>query len=140
CLDFARAIIAAWPENPYAGGFYAQDERADLLSSLARLGDVELLKSYLREVLLKDVSVDPSKSLPGVCQEYGWGTFRPELETLFKASTNETIERNGRILEQICLSKPRKKKGWSELCEALAERTLSALEAIDQEPSQRHFR
>ena len=37
------------------------------------------------------------------------------------ASTNpETMERNVRLLEDICLAKPRKKEGWAELCTALA--------------------
>jgi hypothetical protein len=45
------------------------------------------------------------------------------------------MERNVRLLEQICLTKPRQKQGWGELCASLARDLGSAIEAIDQEPS-----
>ena len=46
-----------------------------------------------------------------VCQKYGWGTFQHELQAVMKSTTTETIERNVRLLEHICLAKPRKKEG-----------------------------
>ena len=81
--------------------------------------------------MIKDAAVDPGKSLDDVFKKHGWATFRGELEALFKATKLETLERNVRLLERICLAKPRKKDGWSELCETLANATVESLEAID---------
>ena len=78
---------------------------------LAALGDPGLIGRFLGEVMIKDAAVDPGKSLVEVCQTYGWDTFRDELESLFKNTTIETVERNVRLLEEICLSTPRKTGG-----------------------------
>src|SRR5947208_14049493 len=47
----------------------------------------------------------------------------------------QTLERNVRLLEHICSAKPRKKAGWGELCARLAQELVSAVEAMDQQPS-----
>ena len=65
--------------------------------------------------MIKDVAVDPGKSLVDVCQTYGWDTYRHELEALFKNTTIGSLERNVRLLEEICLANPRKQKeAWTE--------------------------
>jgi hypothetical protein len=140
CVDFAAAIIARWRENPYALDFTQEEKPDTLLKSLAVLDEPGLIKAYLGEVMTKDASVDPGKSLLGVLQQHGWGTFQQELEVLFKRTTAETIERNVRLLEQIASAKPRKKGGWVELCAALAEAALQALDVIDQENASFDYR
>jgi hypothetical protein len=133
CVAFARAILANWKGNPYPWRFRQKEERTPLTWLLARLDEPGLIKAFLGEVMTRDASVDPGKSLLEVCRKYGWETFRPELEVLFDKTANETIERNVRLLELVCLAKPGKKEGWAELCEALARRAIGALERIDQE-------
>jgi hypothetical protein len=92
-----------------------------------------VVKAYLGEVVMKDASVNPGKALVAVCQRHGWGTFRRELEVVFKSTATATLERSVRLLEQVCLAKPRKKDGWTELCATAAQATLQALETVDQE-------
>src|ERR1700722_8854221 len=52
---------------------------------------------------------------------------------VFQGTTSDTIERNMRFLDHLCLARPRKKEGWGELCQALAQAILQALETIDRE-------
>jgi hypothetical protein len=133
CLEFAGRIIARWQENPYDYGFPEEKPESDtLLPSLLLLDEPRLIKEYLSTVLIRDVSVDPGKALLKVCEKYGWETFQRELEVVFNNTKAETIERNIRLLEHLCLARPRKKEGWSELCAALARATLQALKAIDE--------
>jgi hypothetical protein len=132
CVDFAATIVARWRENPY-GSRDEATETGGLLRALLALDEPRLIKGYLGEVMLKDASVDPGKAVAAVAQKYGWETFRPELEAVVKATTTETLRRTVRLLEAVCLAKPRKKAGWAELCRALAEGMVAALEALDRE-------
>ena len=131
CIDLARRDPHEVAENPYARGPEEKPENADLLGLLVLLEDPGLIGRVLGDVMIKDAAVDPGKSLDDVFKAYGWATFRGELEALFKATKLETLERNVRLLERICLAKPRKKDGWNELCETLANATVESLEAID---------
>jgi hypothetical protein len=140
CLEFATAIMATWRENPYSGPFTRPAEPCALLPLLAVLDEPGLIRAYLGQVLTKDAAVDPGKALARVCRQHGWGTFQRELEVVFQRTTAETIERNVRLLEQLCLAKPRKPEGWIELCGSLAQATLQALEAIDQEKAAHDYR
>jgi hypothetical protein len=131
-IDFAATIIAKWPEQPYPDPFSEKAGSSALFPSLVALDEPGLIKAYLGKVLAKDASVDPGKALATVCQKHGWGTFRAELETVFQGTTAETLQRNVRLLEHVCLARPRKKAGWDELCRGLAEALVGALERIDR--------
>ncbi|MDB5309914.1 MAG: hypothetical protein JWO38_4116 [Gemmataceae bacterium] len=131
CITFATTIIAGWKDRAYAG-YDPRPEPCPLMPSLEGLDDPGLIKAYLTGVVARDASVEPGKSLVRVCQKHGWETFRPELETLFKSTTSETIDRTVRLLEQFCLVKARKKEEWLGLCTALAQAAVRALEEIDQ--------
>jgi hypothetical protein len=139
CVDFAAAIIARWPENPYGGGFGVIPERSPLFPSLVALDEPGLVKTYLGEVLPKDAAADPGKSLATVCKKHGWAAFRPELEAAFKQTTSQTLERNVRLLEHLCLATPKKGEG-TELCQVLARSLVEALERIDQEAARYDWR
>ena len=123
CIDLATAILARWREHRYARAHPQESGTGNLLETLVALDDPKLIRDFLGDVMAKDASVDPGKSLVAVCQSYGWGTFPQELLTVMKGTTNDMMERNVRLLEQICLAKPRKKEGWRELCATLAHRT-----------------
>src|SRR5207248_7912204 len=133
CLELARAILAKWPESSFAPLHPKESGTGDLLKSLTALDDPTLIRQFLGDVLVKDAAVDPGKSIAAIGQTYGWGTFQQELLTVMKSTTIETIERNVRLLEPICLAKPRKKAGWGELCTGLAHELVSAIAKIDQE-------
>ena len=135
CLDLASAILAKWSENRYAQAHPQEPITDDLLKTLAALDEPRLIGDFLGSVMIKDAAIDPGKSLGVLCQTYGWGTFQQELLTLMKSTTNETMERNVRLLEHLCSAKPRKKVGWCELCALLAQELVLAVEEIDQKPS-----
>ncbi len=139
CLEFAGRILAQWEANPFRGRPSTEEDAdaADAMAPLARLDDAELIRTYLRVVLVKDASLEPGKATVKTIVRHGWATFRPELETLFQATDGETIERNVRLLERMCLASARgdgKKSdevNARETCRLLAEAAVAALEAID---------
>jgi hypothetical protein len=133
CLALAAAVLARWPENPYAHAYHEEPKTDDLLKTLTALDDPGLIHGLLAQVMIKDRAVDPGKALVTVCQKYGWGTFQPELLAVMKGTTAETLARNLRLLEHFCGAKPRAKEGWLELCGALAHAFIAALEALDRE-------
>lgn len=132
CIRFAASILERWKPNSFIKGWDEKEQKDTMLRSLAALGDADLISTYLGEVLPKDTSADPGKALAEVCQKYGWHTFRPQLEGVVRSTTRETIERNIRLLEHVCLARPGKKEGWRELCESLGRIIVGALEESDQ--------
>jgi hypothetical protein len=131
CAGLARVILARWRERPHAWAFEEGPKSGGLLKSLVALDEPELIRSFLGEVLIKDVTVDPAKSLVAVCRKYGWPTYRRELETVCKGTTAETLGRNVRLLEHVCSAGAGEAPGWAELCRALGRELLTALETID---------
>jgi hypothetical protein len=140
CLDLAAAILARWPENPYPSAHRGEEpDPGDVLTPLAALDDPKLIARFLGEVPIKDASVEPGQSLVSVCQKHGWTTFQQELVAVCRGTTEQTLERNVRLLEQVCAAKPRKKEGWNELCGVLAEELVLALEKVDGEKASYHW-
>lgn len=136
CLDLAAALLRNWPAQPHSYGYAPvreKPEEADLLKLLGILGDVKLIGTFLGEVMLKDVAVDPGRSIVTVCREHGWKTFQRELLALFRSTTVHSLERHVRLLEHICSARGPTKDGWLELCEALSQETVSALETLDRD-------
>jgi hypothetical protein len=140
CIDLARTILARWPEDRYAHKGHDEPETGDLLETLAALEDPALIAAFLGDALVKDASAEPGESLGAVCQKYGWTTFERELLTLMKGTTNETLERNVALFEQIGTARPRKNEGWKELSERLAQALAGSLETIDGKRSSYDWR
>jgi hypothetical protein len=127
------AILEQWPELPYMNDYGDQkDGPGNVPTLLEALDDPALVKTYLGEVMGKDVSATAGKSLVRMMEHFGWPTFERELSAIVAATTNATLERNVRLVEQICLARPRNKEGWAELCRTLANAAFSALEGLDQ--------
>jgi hypothetical protein len=135
CVALAVAILAKWPVILFVRDGPKEPKTGEFLETLALLDDSSLIRDFLGVVMVKDVSIDPGQSLVPRLQSHGWGAFQPELLTLLESTNLETMERNVRLLEPICLAKPGKKKaGWDQLCTALAQALVSAVEAVDQTP------
>lgn len=134
CLELATAILANWTERKYASTRFEEPGYEDLLKALTELGDSALIARFFREVMNKDVSVDPGEGLVSTCRTLGWETFSQELQTVMEETNNETVARNVRLLEHLCLAKPRKQKGWNELCQTLAQALVKAIKSVDQNP------
>jgi hypothetical protein len=135
-IGFAAAIIRNWPDLPY--GVFSHDSggKSPLFDSLSALDEPKLIDAYLGEVMPKDASVDPGKTLVTVCENHGWGAFRKSLEVAFRATTSATVARNVRLLEHLSSVRLRKDARWAELCSSLAESAVAALVKIDQEPKE----
>lgn len=139
CLALARAIVARWPDSPHAHSYPPAPETGAPLQLLAALDDASLITTFLGEVMLKDVAVDPGQSLVTVCRQYGWETFHKELTALIRGTTVASLERNVRLLEHVCSAGARKSEGWLELCGALGQEAVAALETLDQDQAQTHW-
>lgn len=133
CLELAAAILANWPSTLYNHGYRQEEKRSELLPALAALDDPKLIGAYLSGVLVKDADEDPGKALVTACKKHGWQTFQDQLLAVFENTAPATIERNVKLLEQIALANPGDKEPWLELCRALANKTVSALEKLEQE-------
>ncbi len=144
CVAFAATILTRWPTRTYAHDFgplgKPEEQALPLLPLLAPLGEAALIKSYLGGVLIRDVTADPGDALPAVCQQFGWETLRPELEGLIQQTTAETLERNVRVLESLCLTKPRRQAGWADACAALVREAVQALERVDEARASSDYR
>ncbi len=134
CVALASAILAGWRASPRGWSEPGAAEKDGLLASLAALDEPALISRYLGEVMIKDGAIEPGKSLPALCEKYGWGTFRAELRSVIAGTTDANMGRNARMLEQICSARPRKKEGWADLAGTLARDLVSAIEATDAKP------
>jgi hypothetical protein len=130
CLDFTRHLIAHWRPKPY-GGFGEKSEPCELVPALVRFDEPQLIQDFLRQVMTRDVSVEVTASLLKVCERHGWSAFRDAFSGLFRGTTAGSLPRNVRLLEQVCAGRWRRTPEWLGLCEALAQETITALEAID---------
>lgn len=139
CLAFARTTVQEWKRAWGGYGGFEDDKACKLLPSLERLDDVELIRAYLRNVVAKDPSVKPGKPLVTICKKHGWPTFRKELESVFRETTVDSIDRNLHLLARLCSAKASGEVGWAELVESLATAWLADLERIDKTPRTGHY-
>jgi hypothetical protein len=98
-----------------------------LLPMLGELGDVSLIASWIRNVLARDVFVDPGTTFGDLCQEHGWTRFRDELLDVFNNPPNVAIERNARLLADLSLRKDRNGERL-DLCFELSQRIMRSVE------------
>lgn len=133
CLEFAERIIANWPTREFAKG-YGGDKAADspMLPLLENLDDPSLVANWLRDGLARDASIEPGKTLGKILARHGWSIFRDELRTLYKNTSNETIERNARLLEDWSRRKDQN-ADRRKLCAELGQEMVGALQRLDAE-------
>jgi hypothetical protein len=142
CVEFAKRIIASWPERKFAQRYYhPRDEdkgQASLLSQLEMLADPALVSAYIGGVLAKDASADPGQELVAVCRQHGWLTFQDELRNLLADTSNETLERHARLLADFALRKD-KDTDRKALCAELARELMAAMERWNPNGSRRNW-
>ncbi len=105
-----------------------------LLCLLGELGDASPIAAWIREVLARDATVVPDKVLGDVCKQHGWRTFRDELREVFANTSNDTLERNARLLADWALGKD-KDAERARLCSELAQQLLAAVEHWSPRPA-----
>jgi hypothetical protein len=108
------------------------------LALLQELGEADLIASYIRAVLVKDVSVDPGAVLGDVCEQHGWATFQDELLGLFEKTSNETLERHSRLLADLS-TRDKKNADRRKLCSKLADEMMAAVERWDPKGPRRDW-
>ena len=104
-LELASRILERWPANPYRGvdgdrtGARSRHDPSRLLS---RLGDIGLIRLYLRDVLVRDAQLEPGAGVARIVDRWGWAALRADLVALFEATDAETLGRNARLLDRLC--------------------------------------
>lgn len=139
CLALAEKILAGWPAQSYRG--YGPVERRsalDPMRPLRQLGERQLIRTYLSDVLVKDAALEPGSATVLAILDQGWETFRPELQALVESTSRETIERNVRLLDRLCIARLRRvkksqDKAARETCRIVADGVVVALNRIDAE-------
>ena len=129
--QFAEAVARNW--KPKRDRRDKDDLEPFLFKALAGLGDPGLIRAYLSQVLPQDPYSDPGTLLVAACEPHGWAAFQAELRSLVAGTTVATLERNARLVQTLCLAKPKKDKALPALREALAARLAAALVEIDQQ-------
>jgi hypothetical protein len=136
CRELAAAIVARWPVQDLtrvrAGPECETSPATHLLECLVELDDPHLIGDFLGTAPIQDVSADPGPSLALVGQKYGWAAFQAQLASLMRGTSVRTTDRNVRMLETIATARPRKKAGWADLCKALAQALIAAIEDLDR--------
>ncbi len=128
CGEFADRIIANWPERKYSRAFNKPGgSKAQMLTAFEVLDDASLLVRWLHGVLAKDVSIEPGRPLGDLCAHFGWSVFRTELERVFARTSNETVERNARLLADWSL-RTDKDADRRKLCAMLADGMMTFIE------------
>jgi hypothetical protein len=130
CTEFAAIIINRWSKSP---GDRAPEAGVALSASLAKLDDPALIRTFLTQVVARDPSVEPDKTLAKTFEQHGWKSFQNELMPIFENTTVDSLERNVQFLEHLSEAKPRQKADWLALCHLFAQKVVSALERIDRE-------
>lgn len=128
CAEFAGKIIDRWDpglgyRGPRLGGI--------LLAIVVQIDDAQLIGAFLNRVVARDSSVEPDEFLTGAFDKHGWATFQDALTTVFAGTTVETLTRNMRLLDRLCSAKSRPKGERLTVCAILAQKALSALDALD---------
>ncbi len=138
CIDFANRIIASWPERKYRSRYSVSyshtthresQEVVPLLPLLGKLGNTLLISQWIKQVLGRDVSIEPGKALGNICKQQGWITFEDELKDVFRKTDNESVERNAHIIAELCKRKERD-PDREELCNQLVSILLTSLKVL----------
>ncbi|HET6573365.1 MAG TPA: 2OG-Fe(II) oxygenase [Fimbriiglobus sp.] len=147
CVEFATTVLARC-----AGTHCGDAEANDLLGTLTDLGEPELVRAFLCDVVAGSRGIRPGKAVRAACETFGWATFRKELTGLFTATavdpvtrvagpSADQLERNLGLLEAVCVTRSRRKGDDGErirLCTGLAGAFASGLESLDAAAATSH--
>jgi hypothetical protein len=139
CLSFAAAIIDSWQASRRSSWNKSDPvNRGVFLPLLQELGDPDLVRRFLSQVMVGDGGMQIDNSFGKFCKQHGWASFEAELTSVIETTTAATINRNAELLATLCLQRD-KNAERIELCIRLAERAIKSLEAFDQQPSENNW-
>ncbi|VAX37320.1 hypothetical protein MNBD_UNCLBAC01-57 [hydrothermal vent metagenome] len=126
CITFSKAIIDQWKSS---NNNYEHDdpEVKQLLTVLIALEDVDLLKKFVKNVLVSDFTGKEGKQIVKICQQYGWITFQKELTLMLEQEEENKCSKFAQILEHLCCQKIKSDKNRLKVCRSLATKMLQCL-------------
>jgi predicted 2-oxoglutarate/Fe(II)-dependent dioxygenase YbiX len=138
CLQFARAIIARWPQRLFGHGPLAAEAKSpldDLPKYVLLLHDRDTVAMFLSKLAEQDPSLPLKSFIVDVCREFGANAFAQQLKQLLSAQTNvrgrrETAYRDVEWLAALCCDKQAdadKSALAEELCALAAARFCEPL-------------
>ena len=139
CLSFAAAIIDSWQASRRS--FWDETDHVNrdiFLPLLQELGNPDLVRRFLSQVMVGDGGMQLDRSFGKFCKQHSWAKFEAELMSVIEATTAATINRNAVLLATLCLQRDRSAERI-ELCARLAEQATKSLEAFDQQPSENNW-
>jgi hypothetical protein len=137
CAEFANTITDRWGGGL---GYRSEIVGGNLLAFVLQIDDAQLIGNFLTRVAVRDPSVELDAPLAKAFDAHGWGTFQSALATVIEGTTAETVGRNVRLLDRLCSSGARPKGERLAVCQLLAEKAVSALDAIDREDVSTNWR
>ena len=145
CLLLASQIIEQWPPNGGVAGEWDRPkpvEVPDPLPLLNSLDSPQLIRDYVRELLPKDPAIAPGCELEKALSRHGWETFRTSLIHFIQQTSKQSVARNMRLVEHLCLAAVRDDEGKRRtpealpVCRTLAGAAVTALARVDTEPTE----
>jgi hypothetical protein len=141
CREFGAGIIDTWRadgERLYRATSETSD-RNSFPGLLCELGDPELIRRFLAEVVAADGSIQLDPPFVKFCKQRGWSEFEAELLSVIEASTEETLVRNAELVHLICRQRDKNTERVA-LCNRLCESLAAAVQALDGRPSKDTWR
>ncbi len=147
CVAFATKVLTRC-----VGTHCGDAEANDLLESLIALGEPELVRVFLRDIVAGSRVIKPARAVRAACEKFGWETFRRELTRMFAATAVDSVTqvvgpdvdllaRNLGLLEAVCVARSRRKESDGEritLGVGLAAAFVSTLETLDKAAATSH--
>ncbi|TVR13329.1 MAG: hypothetical protein EA401_06950 [Planctomycetota bacterium] len=109
-IAFANAVMDAWPEHKGDGyGFLGQaaDENGPLAGLIATLGQPDLARRYVTEILARDDQEQPGAASADLATCMGWSAALDATAKLFAQTTRYRLARDAQFLTHLCRRCPK---------------------------------
>lgn len=141
CQVFAGAILGRWtPRSRYER---QKSCAGHMLAVLKKIGTIELVLQYLRDVLPIEFTGDEGPTIRCFCERFGWDALHPALAAFIEGQRPNPSRTAPTGL--ICLLEPLYDKPdiWSSkrrrVCESLANDLAQVLDSWESRPTSSYF-
>jgi predicted 2-oxoglutarate/Fe(II)-dependent dioxygenase YbiX len=135
CQLLAREIIKHWATSLRQSYNYLSNKEPGILKEMFNLlitiGDIALIKLFLKDILSKQFSGREGQEIILICQHHGWTTFQDELSEMVSSQEFTKNINFVQILEQLCLHNEKSDSDWLTLCQKLSRNTIDAIKEYD---------
>ncbi len=126
CRTFASEIIKQWRTPPP----FREDRSTDantMLELLAIIGDIALIKQFMKTVLTQKIGGDEGKAIAVICGKFGWTPFQDELCLLAEQKDAKNIAEYVQLFEHFCCLKNQSSPDRLSVCKALSKNIVVAV-------------